>query len=125
MSMHAFLCSPVSKHRTLTGTNFPTTQSHYHLLHGMVFYLPNHHSSVPFDEHVTFLPVAFSYFASPSTTKWLVSDVHVSICTVLHPHSDTSGTHAGISTHTMKSLTDPGSSVLLHTEFKHCMSVKP
>jgi len=74
-----------SHHVNLMGTNFPISKIHCHLLYGMVSYiklhcdLPDHHSSVLFEECINFLLIVFTCSAPHSTTVWLMGDVHISI----------------------------------------------
>jgi hypothetical protein len=60
--------------------------------------------SVLSDELVDFLLVVLSCSSSRSATARLIGDVRVSVLKMFHPPSDTAGTHAGINTHTTKSL---------------------
>jgi hypothetical protein len=70
------------------------------------------------DDLVDFLLVALSCSSSLSTTERLIGDVRVSVLKMFHQPSDTAGTHADISIHTMKSLVDDFCRVsFFHTKF--------
>jgi hypothetical protein len=77
------------------------------------------------DELVNFMIVVLSCSSSWSPTARLISNVHVSILKMFHSPSDTPGTHAGISKHTMKLITDDSCQIsLFHKKFNDSMLMK-
>jgi hypothetical protein len=100
------------------------SQTFHHLLDRMVphsklrFNLSDCYPSVFSDELVDILLVALSCSSSRSTTARLIGDVRVSVLKMFHPPSDIAGSHADISIHATKSLTDDFCRVsLFHKKF--------
>jgi hypothetical protein len=106
-SRFVFLCNEIGNP---TRTNLPISQNLHHLPGRTVPHsklrcnFSECYPSVLSDELVDFLLVALSCCSSQSTTARLIGDVRLSVLKMFHPPSDTAGTRADISIHTMKSL---------------------
>jgi hypothetical protein len=106
----AILCSSVPM--TKQGTNLPISKNLHHLLDCMVPYFKlccsfsDCYPLVLSDVLINFLLVAFICSSSRSTIVQLISDVHVPVVKMFYPPSGITGTHAGITIHTKKSLVD-------------------